>query len=347
MSETTPGPRRYGAGVTGPALDLDAVARHYRGFAVATRGQSACFEDWSRGVAEDAEVLAWIAALPRAKQQPNLVFAAARWNGVPAPGPYAGLRAGLLADDGAIRDTILTRRTQTNEVGRLATLLPTFAGLAAEHGPLALLEVGTSAGLCLYPDRYAYAWPPVGALEGAGPRLTAAARGPLPVPAGPLPVAWRAGVDLDPVDVRDDRAVAWLETCVWPEQEERRERLRAAVDIALADPPRITQGDLFDLLDEQVDEAGKHGTVVVFHSAVALYLDRAGRERLTDRMLELVAAGRCHWVSNEQRDILPRVTATAPSGSGVEADDWHSFVLGVDGRAVALTHQHGAGIRWF
>jgi hypothetical protein len=328
--------------------ELDAVARHYRGFAVATHGQSACFEDWSRGVAEDPEVLAWIGSLPRGKQQPNLVFAAARWNGVPAPGPYAGLRDALLGDDGALRSTILRRRTQTNEVGRLATLLPALAGLAAAHGPLALLEVGTSAGLCLYPDRYAYAWPPLGALAGpaGAPTLTAGAEGPLPVPSGPLPVAWRGGVDLEPVDVRDDSAVAWLETCVWPEQEERRERLRAAAAIARADPPRIVRGDLFDLVDEQVDRAAAYGTVVVFHSAVALYLDRAARERLTGRMLELVAAGRCHWVSNEQRDILPRVTATAPAGSGVEEDDWHSFVLGVDGRAVALTHQHGAGIRW-
>ena len=335
--------------MSGPTPELDVVARRYRGFAVATRGQSACFEDWSRGVAEDAEVLAWLATLPRGKQQPNLVFAAARWNGVPAPGPYAGLRAALLGDGGAIRSTILTRRTQTNEVGRLATLVPAFAGLAAAHGPLALLEVGASAGLCLYPDRYAYAWPPRGALAGptGAPTLTARADDALLLPAVPLPVAWRGGVDLDPVDVRDDAAVAWLETCVWPEQEERRERLRAAVAIARADPPRIARGDLFDLLDDQVERAGEHGTVVVFHSAVALYLDRAARERLTDRMLDLVAAGRCHWVSNEQRDILPQVTATAPAGNAVEADDWHSFVLGVDGRAVGLTHQHGAGIRWF
>ena len=45
------------------------------------------------------------------------------------------------------------RRTQTNEPRRCATLLPALAQL---DGPLALLEVGASAGLCLYPDRYSY-----------------------------------------------------------------------------------------------------------------------------------------------------------------------------------------------
>ena len=72
-----------------------------------------------------------LADLPTVKQQPNFVFAAARWHGVPAPGPYAGLRDALLGDYGTIRATILTRSTQTNEVGRLATLTPAFATIAA------------------------------------------------------------------------------------------------------------------------------------------------------------------------------------------------------------------------
>ena len=108
-------------------------------------------------MAGDPEVLAWVDELPGLKKQPNLVFAAARWHGVPAPGPYAGLRAALLGDDGTIRATIIERSTQTNEVGRLATLLPAFA-LAVPSGPVALIEAGASAGLNLFPDRWGYAW---------------------------------------------------------------------------------------------------------------------------------------------------------------------------------------------
>ena len=108
------------------------------------------------------------------------------------------------------------------------------------------------------------------------------------------------------------------------------------------DPPHLVRGDLFDLLRDQVAVAAEHGPVVVFHTAVALYLDRARRETFVELMLDLVGTGACRWVSNEQQDILPSVTATTAE----QADDWHSFVLGVDGQAVAFTHQHGAGIRW-
>jgi hypothetical protein len=131
------------------------TAQTYRSFAEHTAGESPCFEEWSRAVAGDEAVLGWLEQLPVPKRQPNLVFAAARWHGVPAPGPYAALRSALLGDTGALRRTILSRSTQTNEVGRLATLLPAFAAIGDD---LALLEVGASAGLCLFPDRYDYQW---------------------------------------------------------------------------------------------------------------------------------------------------------------------------------------------
>ncbi len=315
------------------------VAEQYRDFA-RYADDSPCFRDWTLAVAEDEDVLAWIGSLPPIKQQPNLVLAAARWHGVPAPGPYAGLRDALLGDDGAIRATILARATQTNEVGRLATLTPFLGELAAEAGrPLALLEVGASAGLCLYPDRWSYRWvTDDGAVAaGAGPRLDCRVTGVLP-PVRVPEVGWRGGIDLNPLDVTDADAMAWLTTLVWPEQDDRRERLLAAVEIARADPPRLLRGDLLDELPTLVDEAAAYGEVVVFHSAVIAYLEPADRDRFHDLVTGLVAEGRCRWVSNEAPAVLPRVTATGPDLPG----DLAAFVLGVDGRARAWTHGHGA-----
>jgi hypothetical protein len=322
------------------------VARQYLDFAAYAVGESTCFEHWAREVAGDADLLAWLARLPEDKQHPTLVFAAARWHGVPAPGTYDALREALLGDDGRIRRTILARATQTNEVGRLATLVPALAPLAGV-GALALVEVGASAGLCLYPDRWDYAWHTPGgtvrAGPGTGPALPCQVAGPAPLPAEVPPVAWRGGIDLHPLDVRDKDAMAWLSTLVWPEHEDRLALLRQAIRVASADPPALVAGDLLEELPAVVAAAAPYGTVVVFHSAVAAYLSEEDRERLHQLMTGLVAAGACHWVSNEGKRVLPRVTATGPA----VPEELPTFVLGVDGRAVAWTHGHGRSMTWF
>lgn len=323
------------------------VVEQYADFADYARNDSPCFEEWARGVAGDPEAVAGIGTLPAIKQQPNLVFAAARWHGVPTPAPYPPLRDALLGDqglgaDGAIRATILARATQTNEVGRLAMLLPAFALLAGDR-PVALVEVGASAGLCLYPDRYSYAWSGDGGLVelGSGPRLSAAVTGPVPFPSSVPQVAWRGGVDLNPLDVGDAEDMDWLETLIWPEHDDRRALLRAAVRVAAVDPPDLVRGDLFDALPGLIERAAEHGPVVVFHSAVAAYLEPEDRVRFDATLRDLVAQRRCHWVSNEARRVLPDVAATwpepAPSGR---------FVLGIDGQARAWTQGHGRSMTW-
>jgi hypothetical protein len=195
-----------------------STAAEYRVFAAAeARGESPCYEEWAAGVAADPELIARLDELPPAKRQPNLLFAAARHQGVP-PGSFARFRAEVLAAWPAIRAVILARRTQTNEPLRCAPLLPLLAALPQ---PLALLEVGASAGLCLYPDRFSYQYGSLARLDPpAGPGaalLRCAVAGPVPVPAAVPEVCWRAGIDLNPLDVADAGAVRWLETLIWPE----------------------------------------------------------------------------------------------------------------------------------
>lgn len=327
-------------------MDLFAdTVTQYAEFAADAAPTSPCFADWASRVAADPEVLDWLETLPLTKRQPNLVLAAARWHGVSAPGPYAGLREALLGDDGTIRRTILQRATQTNEAGRLATLVPAFA-LAAGPGPVSLLEVGASAGLCLFPDRYRYTWRTAAGVRRAGdptsPELGCAVQGAGPLPDAPIAVGWRGGIDLSPLDVTDADQVRWLSALVWPEHDDRRAQLARAVDIARSDPPHLRRGDLIEELPALVDRAAEHGPVLVFHSAVLAYLPGERRREFQELMTALVAAGRCHWVSNEGPQVLPEVTATGPEA----AEDEHGFVLGVDGRAVARTHGHGRSLRW-
>lgn len=326
---------------------LREVQTTYRNFAVYAAGSSPCFEEWALGVTEDDEVQRWLAWLPGPKRQPNLVFAAARWHGLAAPAPYAALREALLADTGRIRATILERATQTNEVGRLATLLPAFASVLGE-GPVGLLEVGASAGLCLYPDRWSYAWTTDHGTVTVGPAaqsLNADVSGPVVLPVDVPEVAWRGGIDLNPLDAADRETCRWLVTLVWPEHEDRRARLEQALAIARGEPPDLRRDDLLRALPGLVEEAlaavPDDGRLLVFDSAVIAYLDVPGREAFAALMRDLLTDPRVHWVSNERPRALPDVTATGPEPPPGR------YVLGVDGHAVGHTHQHGRSLHWW
>lgn len=324
-----------------PLTDLTDIEQSYR-YHAAEMITSPCYHEWASGVADDPEVLGVLAALPTDKQQANLVFTAARWHGL-TPGPYADLRALVLGPDWpAVRATILERRTQTNEVGRLTALVPALALLGDR--PLALVELGASAGLCLFPDRFDYVWEGAGSLcRSGGPTLTTATTGPLPVPATLPRISARIGVDLNPLDVTCPDDVSWLLTLVWPGQEERLARLRAALGVARAEPPRILAGDMLDRLDEALALAEASGGVpVVQHSAAVAYLDRDARTVFEARMRGLVSAGRCHWLSLEGAPVLPAVAETA-SRPPVAA---HPFCLALDGRAVAWAQGHGHELTW-
>lgn len=337
---------------------LEDVSGFYRHFAEQeAKGESLTFERWAAGVAADPEVLALLRRLPVAKRQPNLVFAAARWHGAAtqtSDPDYATLRPVLLEDWPAVRETILTRSTQTNEVGRCATLLPVLAAL---EGPLALVEVGASAGLCLHPDRWSYRYledggeiarvdPAAGSGEVV---LDCTVRGPVPLPRTVPEVVHRGGVDLNPLDLSVGDTAAWLETLVWPEHQDRRARLATACRVVADEPVDLVRGDLLTGLDEAVSrarEAAPGATLVVLHSAVIAYLDAEGRERwpgVVTEALERVRAdgGRAHWVSNEGPGVLPDVAATARCGP-VPSD----FCLALDGRALGWCHGHGRHLTW-
>src|SRR5439155_22337709 len=228
-----------------------------------------------------------------------------------------------------------------NEPARCAVLLPLLARLPQ---PLALLEVGASAGLCLLPDRYGYDYgtarlePPTNETC-SPPVFECHASGAVPIP-GALPtIAWRAGIDLNPIDVNATAETAWLETLVWPGQEERVHRLRAALAVAQAEPPRIVKGNLLTDLAALMAEAPECATLVVFHTAVLAYVaSKVDREQFAKAMRR----SRAVWISNEVPSVFPDIAKAAPPTS-----QRGRFLLAIDGSAVAWTDPHGESIGWF
>ncbi|WP_022891910.1 DUF2332 domain-containing protein [Agromyces subbeticus] len=316
------------------------TAERYRAFAeVEAHGMSATYEAWAAGVAADATALALIDELPPQKRQPNLVFSAARLLGAPI-GDYPVFAAWLAEHWSEVRGVALNHATQTNEAARCALHLPVLGGI---EGPIALLEVGASAGLCLYPDQYSYHYSGHPRLDPAAGQSTVvldcSLRGdvPAPVPSAMPEVVWRAGIDLNPLDVRKPADVAWLDALVWPEHDDRRARLRAAAEIAANMPPRLVSGDLNEQLAALAASAPSDATLVVFHTAVLMYLDEAAR----DVFVQQVGALPGHWLSVEGRGVLGgiRVRDDVPNESS-------DLVLALDGVQRAWAHPHGRALTW-
>lgn len=295
------------------------------------RGTSAAYERLALAVADDEELLARVATLPEGKRQPNLLFGAVRLLGGPVDDP-AAFREFTLAHWPRVAAEAAARITQTNEAGRCALLLPVLAALPQ---PLALLEVGASAGLCLYPDRYAYRYGDRSV--GAGEPVLECALDGLDAPSAVPEVVWRAGLDVNPLDVTSPDDLAWLDALIWPEHEHRRARLRAAAAVAAADPPLLVRGDLVDDLPALAAQAPAGATLVVFHSAVLYHVSAARRAEFA----ALVRGLPGHWVSVEAPDVLPYPGLPEPP------EHAHHNVLALDGEPLAWTQAHGQAMSWF
>lgn len=294
-----------------PTAVLDDLARRFRFHATnAYRGaspqnSSPLYEQLALGVASDPEVLQLLVGLDPQQQFANLLLGTVHFlllcgvahplrdfyqSLTPTPRPsqeaYPYFHAFCVEHREQIRQVVTSHSVQTNEVGRCTSLLPAFGLVAAQaHGqPLALVELGTSAGLNLLWDAYGYDYGPQG--RSGDPRspvqLTCTPRGdyPLPLPAGIPTVRHRVGIDLSPIDVADPAASLWLQALVWPEHRERAQLLDAALGVARRSPPSLIAGDLAEVLPTVLAGVPREAILCIFHSYTLNHCPEQTRERL-------------------------------------------------------------------
>lgn len=183
-------------------------------------------------------------------------------------------RAFCLEHQEELRRLLPTARMQTNEVTRCANLLPAFKLVYERSGkPLALIELGASAGLNLAWDRYGYIYhaPDQRVIEygdASSPvKLHCQVTGEPPLPIE-VSISWRRGIDLFPLDITNEQDVRSLLSYIWPEEVERYHLLAQAIELARLTPPVLQAGDALHLLPELLEshKDEREETLCVYHS---------------------------------------------------------------------------------
>ena len=233
-----------------------------------------------------------------------------------------------------------TRMVQTNEMLRSIGLMPAFAHVSQQsEKPLALIEIGASAGLNLLFDRYLYdygdgvvAGPPDSKLT----LVTDLRSGSLPPIDPPPEVVWRKGIDLHPVAVTDPDAVRWLRALLWPEQLDRIRRFEAAIEIARSSPPTLVAGNAIDSLSGVADSVPPDAALIVFHSLVLNQFSSEGRDEFEEVISGLSMTRRVHRIGIDMlaRDEAPPIRHTVYSAGRASEE-----VLG-------SVHHHGDWLEW-
>jgi hypothetical protein len=238
----------------------------------------------------------------------------------------------------AERDITLDRAVQTNEIGRTAALLGGFLTVADRTGlGLRCLEIGASAGLNLRWDRFRYE-----AADWAFGDSASPARVPCEYSGGrpPLPqrvwIVERAGCDPSPIDATTEDGSLSLQSFIWPEQLERLELLRSAIEVARRTPVTVDAASATDWLEERLARERGGSATVVYHSIMWGYMTDDDRARITQTMIDAgeraTESEPLAWLRMEPGADQTDVTLTT----------WPDF----DERVIAQAGYHGRPVRW-
>lgn len=283
----------------------------------------------SRELIGDGKLLVLASHIPPHQPAPNLFFSAVHYLLMRAPDtahplrdffpdltspvntrddPYPVFREFCLTHAAELRKLLETRTVQVNEIARCACFLPAFQLVSQRVGgePLAVIEVGASAGLNLLWDQYAYDYGDVILYGARWSEIVVPCEvrggGRLPL-ATELPrVALRFGIDLHPNDVRDEDAMLWLRALVWPEHMERAKRLEKAIAMAREHLPLVIRGDALDVVPRVLDAIAPQMPVLLFHSFVLNQFSTRARDQYYSLLAKRGAGRRIYDLAIEPND---------------------------------------------
>jgi hypothetical protein len=271
--------------------------------------RSPLYRQFATGMADDSELIELLNLVDKAQPMLILFFTAVNFllfgsqghplaefhpylteRPRPAQDAYPDFRDFCLSHRSELRQMLPQARLQTNEVTRCANLLPAFHLVAKRGGnkPLALIEIGTSAGLNLNWFRYGYVYQHILAVghQDSPVQIHCGLQGdhtpdfPAFLPA----VARCIGIDLQPLHLNNEADVRWLRAHIWPHENWRYALLDAAIHLARQHLPPLLPGDARHLLPELLAQTPLEQTVCVFHSFALNQGSEAVRQQIEQQL---------------------------------------------------------------
>ena len=330
-------------------------------------GYSPVYADLARHCAGDSEIHAFInsAMAPNSRRgrMPVLFFAAthdivlqqpdstlaAIYRGESNDDPWPHFRRLLDDHRDELTKTFANRSVQTNEVGRAAAFLAGLSYLNADR-PIAIVEIGTSAGLNQALDQFCvhYDFDDEEAIV-IGPtqspvQLHCEIRSDVfPLPS-PFTIASRIGIDVNPIDVRSEIEQRWLRACIWPGQQQRLQMLNAAIEIAQQYPPQFVAGDASEATRGVIDSLPNDVLPVVLSSWVLAYFSAEQRDTFISSLdgidvLTFEDIAYTPWIEGPEESFAHVEQSGTITTLGLRSRD------GSD-RALAVGHPHGRWLNW-
>lgn len=267
----------------------------------------------------------------------------------------------LTAHRDELVDTMRSRSVQTNEVGRSAAIALALAALEPTDRVISLVEIGPSAGLNLYPDRWRIDYRRHDAVvasigpAGSPVHLQCELRGPrTPTRVAVPTIAGRTGIDPAPIDASDPEQSRWLRACLWPGVPERPQRLAAALEVVGDERPTLVRGDAVTDLAALIDATDRASTPVVLATWALAYVPAEGRARVFETLESIGAERDLAFVTMEEPRFTPWLDTADTAVATPHDDDGTPTMLGLrtwrngiaTSTALAMTHPHGRWVRW-
>lgn len=350
-----------------PADPVDDLARLWEWFAQDQfHGYSPLYEQIARAVAHDRGVLELVREAPAEAHLPPALLGAVHYlllGGLEHPlgavyeGRSAADAAALFLDlcrahRGEVAAVLAVRRVQTNECGRSAVIGPALTWIASEvDGPLALVDVGASAGLNLLCDRYLLDYGDRGTTGPSDSAVRIACRvvGQPPISERLPTIVAKVGIDRSPVNLADDDNARWLLACVWPDTG-RLERTAAAVRLARKSLPELVTGDANDALPGVLAQLPAGAVAVVVTTWAFAYLSIEDRKRFVTFLDAESHRRPITWLSADGAGIVEAIADQAGPDHDPEASSVLGAVLFDRGarraQLLAYVHQHGSVLDW-